>query len=535
MGSLNGDIQDLILEMLFEDPYARFTLHSCLFLNREFHVIAVKYLYKDPWTYLRGADSPIRASKLITTYLHCLQTSTNVDKNSGEPSSKKLHLNIVEEHRGNQSDTSLVDGDTRTIPTWDYVEITRNLHIPALYECVVHWRHTSVDEENETEDEEIYINRTFFNIFRAFIQKAKLQECTFADSMEKPYPPPTTVAHLNELAIGLHARNIKLEYLNLGYFKCNDEALGCLTGKITHLKTFKVKAQHCSDEALAEFIRSQQALVKLKIRNGKNIHRTISALGSLSKTLVKLRILGCNLESCSEPFQGIADCTKLRSLYMTSVKFQPNVPLANFLMPIAENCIFHNIDFSKTVLPDIVLAEIAKNSGSTLIKVIGGRPDNGTQENCALGISALGIYASNLKYFERNILPSEVEAMIGLLDSVGHSLNRLDIGSIDLASIDTSDLICAIGRNCRELTILDISFYNFSEDSFEQIITGCTKLQDLTFFSNPSINYDLLVRLAKGSQGPLQTLKIAECHNINFEEIKLLEELVEDVESDLLE
>src|SRR6185369_10625380 len=100
--------------------------------------------------------------------------------------------------------------------------------------------------------------------------------------------------------------SVDLEYLNLGYFKCTDEALSILSKNCTSLKTFKITAHSCSDGALANFISSQKKLTKLKIRYAQDLRQTLDKIRSQAKTIVKLRILHCNLENCSVPFTGIA-------------------------------------------------------------------------------------------------------------------------------------------------------------------------------------------------------------------------------------
>ncbi|CAG8456733.1 8522_t:CDS:2 [Ambispora gerdemannii] len=503
LNDLNSDIKEYILGKFAEDDSGPYMFHSFLLLNREWSEIAVKFLYKDTWIFIkRISNEKLRAKQLIDTYLNCLPDSGITTK-------------------------------------YDYIEKARNLHIPDLYECVIYW-----EEETQFEDDQLRgydqsrIKNIFFKLFRAFIQRSNLKKCTFAkSSLEAPHNPPINDTHLHEIATRLHARNVQLNYLNLGYFPCTDDALLYLTGNITYLKTFKVKMQTCSDQALARFLRTQRALTKLKIRSGDNISETISALSSLSGTLVKLRILDCNLETHKRPFTSIATCTGLRSLYMYGTKFSREVSTSDLLMPIARNCTFHNVDFTGTILPGDVLASIAINSSSTLRRVFVKRPSEQfsqlEDDEFAVGINALADHAKNLTDFACDILPEETTALLNLLNSIGHSLERLEIGSPALISRESSDLIRAIARNCSSLTTLDVSYFSFSKEAFEELIRG-TRIQNLDLRKTHSIDDALLKIMKEVWDGTLQCLIISECENVSENAISDLD-WVEDVVTDITE
>ncbi|CAG8836250.1 12635_t:CDS:1, partial [Racocetra persica] len=278
-----------------------------------------------------------------------------------EPIIKKLYT------KGNTQDTN--------IPRYNYISMAKNLHVPALYQCIESWYESTkspiIQPNDRTDDMRSEINNKFSLLFRKFIDSAYIKECTFYESaLDVAYS--ATLLHLNDL---ITAKGVSLRYLNLGFFKCNDEGLKILAKGCTTLETFKIKASDCSDKALANFLRTQQKLTKLKIRDAVGMKETMDAIKTLSPSLVKLRILNCNLENCTTPFSGIGDCTHLRSLYMRNIRFTKTTPLSQLLMPIAR-CEFHNIDFSKTQLPVEVLVEIAKKSSTTLRRVHLIRPDN---------------------------------------------------------------------------------------------------------------------------------------------------------------
>ncbi|CAG8501706.1 13529_t:CDS:2 [Ambispora leptoticha] len=497
LNNLNSDIKEYFLEGFTEDDSSRYLLHSFLLLNHEWSKIAVKFLYKDTWIFItRMSNEKLRAKQLIDTYLKCLP-------NSG------------------------------ITTTYDYIEKTRNLDIPALYECVMYW-----EEETQPQYDNPQVEDIFFKLFRAFIKKSNLKECTFAKSRqeEPPLRSPMNDNYLLELVTGLDVRGVQLNYLNLGYYPCSDNALRCLTGRVTHLKTFKVKVQPGSDQALAAFLSSQRALTKLKIRSGNDISETISALASLSKTLVKLRIISCDLETYETPFTSIAACTGLRSLYMYNTKFTSRISPSDLLMPIARSCAFHNVDFTGTILPGDVLASIAIHSSSTLCRVIiSERPNKYPQpdddDDLAVGIRELAVHAKNLKVFVCKIWPGETTALLNLLNSIGHSLERLEIGSLALVNRESSDIIRAIAQNCSSLKTLDVSYLRFSRTAFEELVRG-TRIEDLYLHGNRDIDDASLKIMREVWDGTLRFLDITECDHVSDKAINELYDWVEDFETD---
>ncbi|CAG8741178.1 1127_t:CDS:2, partial [Racocetra fulgida] len=410
--------------------------------------------------------------------------------------------------KGNTQDTN--------IPIYDYIAMAKNLHMPALYQCIESWyestRSPTIQPNDITDDDmRSEINNQFSRLFRKFIDSAYIKECTFHESaLNAAYP--ATLQHLNDL---ITARGDSLRYLNLGFFKCNDEGLNILAKECTTLETFKIKASDCSDKELANFLRTQQKLTKLKIRDAVGMKETMDAIKTLSHSLVKLRILNCDLENCTTPFTGIGDCTHLRSLYMRNIRFTKTTSLSQLLMPIAR-CEFHNIDFSKTQLPVEVLTEIAKKSSTTLRRVHLIRPDNEVYINLSAGIEALAQYAINLRHFERNIHPSEVNSICYFLDTIGQSLETLEIDS-NMDGHDMSNLIECIGRKCSNLSVLNISSFEFNPDAFKVLIEGCSLLHTLVICDSQSVNDRILELLYHADV--LQSLEILGCPNISIEAI----------------
>jgi len=323
-----------------------------------------------------------------------------------------------------------------------------------------------------------------------------------------------------------HGHMVDLKYLNFGFFQCDSDGLSRITGKCDRLKTFKISTQRCSDEALENFIRSQKSLTKLKIRNANKIDLTLKALETQSKSLVKLRILNCDLESCNVPFNGIAACSKLRSIYMRKiVSWSRGVSPSTLLMPIAINCEFHNVDFSNTYLPVDVLVEIAKKSSTTLHRVhLIGPEDQVDDEKFSLsnGILALGHYAKNIQHFERDILPREIDAMVYFLNTVGNSLIRLEIESKYMILEDASILISSIGDHCPKLEFLNIDHFNFTPKSFEKLIQGCQLLTNLSICNSKSVDDNILSIIQVKSSENLKSLYIYGCDRVNDDAVNKL-------------
>nr|CAG8454166.1 3676_t:CDS:2 [Entrophospora candida] len=460
MDHLNYDCSEVLFRNFGEEMGGAGLLYKVALLNHKWNKRATKFLYKDPWNFwMSGTDRPRN-------------------------------------------------------PTYDYMRFMTNLHLPALLKCVEFWYTETYGSDPNNRDNAI--EKHFKDLFEGFVRKAYFHKCTFAESGDQTSSPIKLDQLYNLLTFS--RCSTELQYLNMGFFACTNEALYMLTEKCNKLKTFKLKAEHCSDEYLAKFIRSQKCLTKLKIRNAENINETLDALESQSKNMVKLRINACNLESCTKPLYGIAACKELRSLYMVSVEnFPENISISYLLMPIAKNCTFHNIDFTRTLLPADVLVEIAKKSSTTLRKV----------SDLSEGIQALGNYAKNLMCFERDIRPFEKPAMIEMLSAIGLSLERLEIESCHMIGTDASDLIKAIGQHCSNLMHLDITSYEFSLESFRLLVENCKKLNTLIVSDSPSVNDSILQLIEENCIGSLQTLDISRCENVSRNEIEKLRRIIE--------
>ncbi|CAG8543563.1 1283_t:CDS:2 [Dentiscutata erythropus] len=491
-----------VFDKIAEELDSANTLLKIALVDKKWAGLAIKRLYKDPWRYCFYRSDSSLAKKLINIYLMCLRGSMAASSNST---------------RGNRDEPLLKRQNTREniqeiyVPSRDYIAMAENLHIPVLYHCI----ESSYASTNEiTDDMRLEINRTFYQLFKMFINKANIKECTFHESkITTEYP--ITLEHLDELVTTLFNRGLHLRYLNLGFFNCNNEGLAILTEKCSALETFKIKASCCSDKALADFLRRQRRLTKLKIRDAAEMIETMDAIRSQSRSIVKLRILNCNLGDCKTSFTGIGECT-LRSLYMRDIHFTTNTSFSQLLMPIAQNCKFHNIDFSKTPLPVEVLIEIAKKSSTTLRRVHLIRPENEIEYiNLSAGIEALARHATNLRHFERNIHPSEINSICYLFDSIGQSLERLEIDS-NMDGLDMSNLIESIGRKCRNLCLLNINNFEFNFGALEELVKGCPYLHTLFICESQSVN-DRIFELLRNSN--LQSLDITGCPNVTDEAI----------------
>ncbi|CAG8489944.1 6183_t:CDS:2 [Paraglomus occultum] len=524
MDSLNNDVRRYMLSLFVERDDALCLLRQFLMLNRQWSTLAVEHLYKDPWTRWQHqfVSQPVRAKQLIDTFNKCLQ---NYEENNS------TSIAVDRPPRRPRPDTYLATTNEFEIPLWDYVSMVKNLHVPALYKCVQIWNQHTPNMNNSQE----FLCRKFNDLFQAFVQKAQIKECTFEESAE-PSSYPHIPGLLTFMATSLRARHVDLRYLNLGYFECTDEDLRVLADNCKHLETFKIRATKCSDEALANLISSQKKLVKLKIRLANDIKLTLEAIGSQSASLVKLRIIACRMSSCSEPFEGIGACKQLRSLYIRNARdFRTNTP--TLMMPIANNCEFHNVDFSGTNIPAVVIASIAETSKLTLRRVhinranshyVGEDDESGTEQllDMSVGIRALGDHAKNLAEFERNILPIEADALIYMLRLIGRQLHRLEIGSSAMASRESSDLVTAIGLYCPNITSLDISCFLFSEGAFSEILRRCKKLQVLYLHNIPIVNDTLLRMIREELGGTLKDLYLSN-HRASVDAVAELDSIME--------
>jgi hypothetical protein len=415
------------------------------------------------------------------------------------------------------NDEDEVDNDFE-LPLYDYIAFAKNLHVPSLYQCVLAWYKLTYPDHDENNIEPVY--NVFLDIFDLFVDGSNIKDCTFAESTEDNNP--ITMDQLERLIN--HGKKVDLEYLNLGYFQCNSDDLSKITGKCNNLRTFKISAQRCSDEALAEFIRSQNRLTKLKIRNAKKIDLTLEALGSQSESLVKIRVLSSSLESCRKPFNGIAVCSKLRSIYMRKTSWPIDISISSLLMPIAKQCEFHNVDFSNTYLPADVLVEFAKKSSSTLRKVhLIGTEDQIDHDKFDLstGIRALANHCKNIVHFERDIIPKEINSLIYFIDTIGKSLVRLEIESQLMRDCDASRLIDSISY-CTKLEILNISFFIFASQVFENLLSGCKSLTTLTICNSNSVNDDILKIIRDKRNLNLKTLDIYACDQVTEDAVDQL-------------
>ncbi|CAG8575810.1 16854_t:CDS:2 [Cetraspora pellucida] len=499
---LNEDCIISVLEKIAEELDGASILFQIALLNKK---VDISSLF-DPWKFWLYRRDPLLAKRLINTYILCYNANPSNSKpgRGDEPILKKLC-------------TKKNTQDTYT-PRYDYISMAKNLHMPALYQCIERYYEPKEPPNDITDEVRLEINNKFSQLFRKFIDSAHIKECTFHQSTSNDNDAyPVTLQDLNELII---AKGTILRYLNLGFFKCNDKGLEVLTKGCTALETFKIKVSDCSDRALANFLRASRELKKLKIRDADGMKETVDAIKTQSHSLVKLRILNCNLENCTMAFTGIGECTRLRSLYMRKIRFTTNTSLlSRLLMPIAR-CEFHNIDFTETQLPVDVLIEIAKKSSTTLRRVHlirPDKPDNGTAYiNLSSGIKALAQHATNLRHFERNIHPLEVDSICYFLDMIGQSLETLLIDS-NMDEHDMSKLIEKIGRKCPNLSILNISYFEFSLDAFESLVNGCSLLHTLIINFSESVNDRILELLNRANA--LQSLEILGCPNISYEAI----------------
>src|SRR5437764_588325 len=77
----------------------------------------------------------------------------------------------------------------------------------------------------------------------------------------------------------------------MGYFACTNDALDRLTNRCNNLKTFKLKAEHCSDEYIAKYSSTTLRRVHLVYRKPNNVNTDIDlskgiiALGNYAKNL----------------------------------------------------------------------------------------------------------------------------------------------------------------------------------------------------------------------------------------------------------
>ncbi|CAI2181213.1 16354_t:CDS:2 [Funneliformis geosporum] len=515
MARLNYDCLMVLFENFIDEPDGYGLLYNCALLNREWRTIADSFLYADPWKYwLYRSKNYNIAIQLIDTYMMCYNTvNLSSHENEGGIEEVRPQTRIRIEAPNNRNNDR--------IPLYDYIAFAKNLHIPSLYQCISLWYNFYHEEEREENDRSIY--HLFLKIFELFVDRARIKECTFAESTEdNKYP--VTLDQLNRLINQGHM--VDLKYLNFGFFQCNSDGLTGITGKCDKLKTFKISAQKCSDEALENFIRTQKSLTKLKIRNAEKINLTLDALETQSSSLVKLRILSCNLKSCETPFNGIAACSKLRSIYMRKIIDWPrNVSPSTLLMPMAQNCEFHNVDFSNTYLPVDVLVEIAKKSSTTLRRVYLIGPENQVDDefhDLSSGINALGSYAKNIHHFERDILPREINSMVYLLSSVGNSLIRLEIESRFMISYDASIIISTIGDHCPKLELLNIDYFNFTTESFERLIQGCQSLTSLSICNSKSVNEYMLNIIRDLAGENLRSLCIYGCDQVSLDAVENL-------------
>ncbi|CAG8845364.1 329_t:CDS:1, partial [Racocetra persica] len=136
--------------------------------------------------------------------------------------------------------------------------------------------------------------------------------------------------------------------------------------------------------------------------------------------------------------------------------------------------------------------------------------------NLSDGIEALARYATNLRLFERNIHPSEVNSICYFLDRIGQSLETLEIDS-NMDGHDMSSLIECIGKKCSNLSVLNISSFEFNPGAFEVLVKGCSLLHTLVIFDSQSVNDRILELLDHAVV--LQSLEIVGCPNISVEAI----------------
>ncbi|KAI1293350.1 hypothetical protein EDD11_008437 [Mortierella claussenii] len=286
-----------------------------------------------------------------------------------------------------------------------------------------------------------------------------------------------------------------LVYLDLRYAIVSDSLIVSLSLNCRKIEFLKVAThwQHfphsysVTDRALACLVATQEALKLVHVENhreisqGHELVRTIDTLANLhGSTLETLVLKSHDFQNCNLAGLGKA-CQKL-------VKFSAPGGMHLFreeVIKLTEACklTLEHLDFSNSDIETDCLMSIMKSTatpaaakGVLKALILLGMEDTLNQETCL----AIGEHGVGLDCFRLDILESEAKDVSLMLSRpCALNLRVLTLGCHDVHGDLANDILDQIALNCRNVELLDVNHWQFSEKAIENVLRECGMLRYL--------------------------------------------------------
>ncbi|KAG0265596.1 hypothetical protein BG011_004387 [Mortierella polycephala] len=286
-----------------------------------------------------------------------------------------------------------------------------------------------------------------------------------------------------------------LVYLDLRYAIVSDALIVSLSLNCRKIQSLKVAThlQHfphsysVTDPALSCLVAAQHGLKLVHVENHREIsqgHELVKTIDTLAKahgeTLETLVLKSHDFQNCRLSAFGKA-CKRL-------VKFSAPGGMHLFreeVLGLTEACklTLEHLDFSNSDIETECLMSIMKGTSTPVAAkgvlkalVLSGMEDTLNQETCL----AIGEHGSGMDCFRLDILESEardVGLMLGRPCAI--NLRVLTLGCHDVHGDLANDILEQIGRNCRNVELLDVNHWQFSSKAIETVLRECGMLRYL--------------------------------------------------------
>jgi hypothetical protein len=464
------------------------SLYSCLLVNKIWCGIAVSFLWRDPFYYIKGTSE-----SLITTYLSCL------DLNEREILIKSgIDIKLLFERK----------------PTFEYAEFLRNLKYVDFYESSSVWLQSITKEEINNNDLRIFIITK--ELCKLFINKC------------------SKILHLNINLESLHLPDNFADYVAIPCFPNSENSLSQLQeficcGIYDKKKIFMALSKYSKNitrlnidyylddtvtsapTSLAQLIKSQRSLQYFKIDTYyRSLSKIIPALESQHKTLKEIKFRGIDFEE-GVTFAPLVPCKNLESLiFMTcdNVKNEATKPLESAHFPKLKNLVFH-VEHSR---PPLALSSLIINNCNTLQEISLGLPPIDSQDDPRI-IETIIEYCKNLTTFESHL-------QIHQLKSLLISCNKLEkLVARGREPLRADEFLPSIGKIIpNRLKILVIhAIWSFNPNTLKEFLDYCiAPLETIGFPDCYAINDDHLFNFSQYAKekGSLKTLNIKSASKI---------------------
>lgn len=397
---LTTDCLHLIFKDFEED---RYTLHSCLLVNRLWCETVVSLLWSQPFRLTRRTPS----SRLIQTYINCLDPQVLTDD-------EKDILEIT---------------DNRIPPTFDYPSFLRQISYLDLYNGIAAWFEW-YEPWGEVYRERVALVSKL--LIYSFMSHSPAFHKLSIETGEMVMVPNN---HLNFFSHqGSETCLSKLrQFICIGDFLKTDIFAGA--AKICkNIKTLFVSpGRVCTSgnrsvpekqyDSLINLIKGQKSLEYFVVHTCNKPSRIISALlESQINSLVHVEFFKVDFIECVT-LAPLAESKKLVTL-----TFEECSSLENILEPFVSSSLnrLKKLNFKKSTVRDDVLAALIKNAGSTLSTIYLGPIKIKDVYNSNIVINLITNNCPNLVDLALDIQRSDLPYLLELL-SFSRYLNKLEI------------------------------------------------------------------------------------------------------------